>query len=69
MENTKEVSNKKQFGIHVVSTRYSKNDVRKYTDGWWITSFNKTRKQRIKLIGSFKTRQLAENEREVLNVC
>ena len=59
----------KQCDIHVVSTRYSKNDVRKYTDGWWITSFNKTRKQRIKLIGSFKTKQLAENEREALNVC
>ena len=55
--------------IPVVSTRYSKNDVRKYTDGWWITSFNKTRKQRIKLVGSFKTKQLAENEREALNGC
>ena len=66
---SKGIADAEQCDIHVVSTRYSKNDVRKYIDGWWITSFNKTRKQRIKLIGSFKTKQLAENEREVLNVC
>ena len=68
MEQNNELKTEKQCDIHGVSIRYSKDDVRKYTDGWWITSFNKTRKYRLKLIGSFKTRQLAENEREILNI-
>ena len=53
--------------IQNVSERYSMDDVRKYEDGWWITNWSEFRKERLKLIGSFKTKQLAENERELLN--
>jgi hypothetical protein len=56
-----------QCTIHSVSEHYSKDDVRKYEDGWWITSWSEYRRERLKLIGSFKTKQLAENERELLN--
>ena len=56
-----------QLHKHSVIERYSIYDVRKYEDGWWITSWSEYRKERLKLIGSFKTKQLAENEREQLN--
>jgi hypothetical protein len=55
------------FLVGAVSERYSKDDIRKYEDGWWITSWHEKRKMRIRIIGSFKTRQLAENDREILN--
>ena len=50
-----------------ISERYSKDDVRKYEDGWWITSYVESRKERLKLVGCFETKQLAENAREILN--
>lgn len=57
----------KTLGLNIVSERYSKDDILKYKDGWWITLWNNETKTRLKLIGSFKTKQLAENEREILN--
>jgi len=63
----KQDTDKTQLPKHIVSERYSKDDVRKYEDGWWITNWSEFRKERLKLIGSFKTKQLAENEREFLN--
>ena len=57
----------KLLGIADVSERYSLEDVRKYEDGWWITRWSEHRKDRLKLIGPFKTKQLAKNEREILN--
>jgi len=53
--------------IENISERYSKDDVRKYEDGWWITSYVESRKERLKLVGCFETKQLAENAREILN--
>jgi len=48
-------------------SKYIKSDIRKYGDGWWITGWSEFRLVRLKLIGSFKTKQIAENEIEILN--
>jgi hypothetical protein len=52
---------------NIVNKRYLKDSIRKYEDGWWITNWSEFRLERLKLIGSFKTKQLAENELEILN--
>lgn len=47
--------------------RYAKDDIRQYVDGWWITAYHIERKERIKIVGPFPKKYLAENEREQLN--
>ena len=51
---------------NIVSERYTKDSVRQYENGWYIT-FKALNGNRIKCRGPYKTKSIAENDREILN--
>lgn len=48
-------------------SRYILDDIRKYSDGWWITFWSEATKKRIKNVGSYKTKNEARAIMEYLN--
>ena len=57
---------KEQLRLHVVSERYTKEDVIQFEDGWYIT-FKAINGRIIKLHGSYRTKAMAEHDRRTLN--
>ena len=47
--------------------RYSKEDIFKYLDGYWITSWMAIRGCRVKISGPYKNKDMALLDMEVLN--
>jgi len=67
MENTDKNTGMSQSCKNAVISRYSNSDIFKFTDGWWITTYCKSQKRFIKLIGVFKTKDEARAEVISLN--
>ena len=44
-----------------------KSDIKKYSDGWWLTLWLEGRGERIKTSGPFNTKDEADHDREVIN--
>jgi hypothetical protein len=58
---------KSLLDLHIVSERYSKEDVRKYGDDWKITTWDEGQQRRRIMAEGYKTRDEAEHDREIFN--
>ena len=45
----------------------NKSDIKKYSDGWWLTWWHEDRGIRIKASGPYATKDEADRDREIMN--
>jgi hypothetical protein len=58
---------KPQLNIGEAISRYSFDDIMKFSDGWWITFWSPTQRRVVKSNGPYKTKDEAKCDVMVLN--